>query len=133
MLKTNVASFAVAALLLAVAGTGVPAQGTPDLTGTWVGLTTVPDVGEDTVTLELKRDGETYTGRCTDAANVIVAPEIKNVVFKDGMLTFDIGVSNGTNTFPVHIALKVAGDTMTGLWGTDAGDSAEIKLTKKVK
>lgn len=133
MMKRNVAGLVLTMLFGAVAAAGVTPQGNPNLTGTWVGLTTVPNVGEDAVTLELRRDGETYTGRCTDAAGVIVAPEITNVAFKDGTLTFDIGVSGGTNTVPVHIALKVAGDTMAGLWSTDEGESAEIRLTRKVK
>jgi hypothetical protein len=130
-MKAAVANLMLAALVLAVAGTGASAQGTPDLTGTWIGTTLVPDVGEDAITLELKREGGTYTGRCTDAAKVVVAPEIKNVAFTEGTLTFDIGVSNGTNTFTVHITLKVEGDQMTGQWATDDGESAGLKLARK--
>jgi hypothetical protein len=132
-MRTKVAGLVLMVACLAVTGASLAAQKAPDLTGTWVGVTTVPDVGEDTVTLELKREGDTYAGRCTDAAGVIVVPEIKNVVLNDGRLMFDIGVSNGTNTFPVHVAVKVAGDTMTGVWSTDGGDSAEIKLTRKAR
>jgi hypothetical protein len=130
-MKAIAANLVLATLALAVAGVGAGAQRTPDLTGTWIGTTLVPDVGEDAITLELKREGNTYTGRCTDAAKVVVAPEIRNVVFTEGTLTFDIGVSGGTDTITVHISLKVDGDQMTGQWATDEGDSAALKLARK--
>jgi len=131
-MKATAVSLLLSAMLLALAGAIAGAQGTPDLTGTWVGTTLVPDVGEDAVTLVLKREGDTYTGLCTDAAKVIVAPEVSNVAFKEGTLTFDIGVSNGTSTFAVHILLKVDGDQMTGRSATDDGESAELRLARKL-
>ena len=131
-MKMVAANVMLAALVLTGASIGAGAQGTPDLTGTWVGTTLVPDVGEDAVTLELKREGDTYTGRCTDAANVVVAPEIRNVAFKDGTLTFDIGVvGGGGNALTVHVTLKVDGDAMAGRWATDDGEWAELKLVRK--
>ena len=131
-MKATAVNLLLTAMVLAVASAVAGAQGTPDLTGTWVGTTLVPDVGEDAITMVLKREGGTYTGLCTDAAKVVVAPEITNVAFKEGTLTFDIGVSNGTNTFTVHISLKVEGDQMTGRWVTDDGESAELKLARKL-
>jgi hypothetical protein len=131
-MKATAANLLLTAMVLAVAGAVAGAQGTPDLTGTWVGTTLVPDVGEDAVTLVLKREGNAYTGLCTDAAKVVVAPEITNVAFKEGTLTFDIGVSNGTNTFTVHISLKVEGDQMAGRWVTDDGESADLRLARKL-
>lgn len=130
-MKAIAASLVFAALVFAVAGVG--AQGPADLTGTWIGTTLVPDVGEDAITLELKREGNTYTGRCTDAAKVVVAPEIKNVAFTDGTLTFDIGVAGGTDTITVHISLKVDGDQMTGHWATNDGASAALKLARQTR
>ena len=134
-MKMTLAKYLLAALVLVVAGAGAGAgaQGASDLSGTWIGTTLVPDVGEDPVTLELKREGNTYTGRCTDAAKVVVAPEITNVAFKEGTLTFDIGVAGGGGTIAVHIMLKVDGDTMAGRWVTDDGESAELKLARQVK
>ena len=134
-MNTTLAKYPLSALVLVVAGAGAGAgaQGASDLSGTWIGTTLVPDVGEDPVTLELKREGNTYTGRCTDAAKVVVAPEITNVAFKEGTLTFDIGVvGGGGNTITVHISLKVDGDTMAGRWATDDGEFAELKLARKV-
>jgi hypothetical protein len=130
-MKATAANLVLAALVLVGAVVGAGAQGPPDLTGTWIGTTLVPDVGEDAITLELKREGNTYTGRCTDAAKVVVAPEIKNVAFTEGTLTFDIGVSGGADTVTVHISLKVDGDQMTGQWATDEGESAALRLARK--
>jgi hypothetical protein len=132
-MKATAANLVLAALVLAVAGVSIGAQRTPDLTGTWIGTTLVPDVGEDAITLELKREGNTYTGRCTDAAKVVVAPEIKNVAFTEGTLTFDIGVSGGTDTVTVHISLKADGDQMTGHWATADGESAGLKLARQTR
>jgi len=132
-MKLIPASLVLAAVVLSAAGSGATAQSAADLTGTWIGTTLVPDVGEDAITLELKREGGTYTGRCTDAAMVVVEPEIRNVAFKDGTLTFDIGVSGGAGPLTVHISLTVEGDKMVGRWTTDEGDSAELKLARPIR
>ena len=63
---------------------------------------------------------------------MIVEKDIRNAAFKDGTLTFDIGVSNGTDVFPVHLSLKVEGDKMTGAWSTDQGESGEVRLARKI-
>jgi hypothetical protein len=128
-MKAIAANLVLAAVVLAVAGAG--AQERPDLTGTWIGTTLVPDVGEDVITLELTREGDTYTGRGTDAAKVVVAPEIKNVAFAEGTLTFDIGVSGGADNVTVHISLRVDGDQTTGQWATDEGESTGLTLARK--
>lgn len=119
-------------VLLVVVGVDISAQDKPDLTGTWVGVSLVPNVGEDPITLELKREGDAYSGTCADGAGMIVEREIRNVAFKEGTLTFDIGVSNGTDVFPVHLSLKVEGDKMAGNWSTDQGESGEVRLARKI-
>ena len=66
-------------------------------------------------------------------SKVVLAPEIKNVAFTEGTLTFDIGVSGGADTVTVHISLKVDGEQMTGQWATDDGESAAIKLARQTR
>ncbi|MEW5983812.1 MAG: hypothetical protein AB1806_15785 [Acidobacteriota bacterium] len=132
-MKPMTTSMAWAVLVLTVAvSVGAAAQAPADLTGTWIGMTLVPNVGEDAITLDLKREADTYTGTCADAAGMIVGTEIKNVSYKEGTLTFDIGVSDGTASFLVRISLKVDGDTMAGTWTTEQGESGELKLARKV-
>jgi hypothetical protein len=117
------------ALVLLCAGLTAASQA--DLTGTWLGSTQVPNVGEDKITLVLKRDAGAYGGIVSDTAGMVAEQAIRNVTFEAGVLTFDISVDDGSATFPVHIAVKIDGDKMTGAWSTEEGESAEITLARK--
>jgi hypothetical protein len=117
-------------MLSAAAGAGVAARAA-DLSGTWVGVTQVPDIGEDRLKLELKADGDTYTGLMTDAAGIVVANPITKVKVEGALLTFDIEVNNGSAAFPVHVSMKADGDTLAGSWTTDDGMSAPMTLTRQ--
>ena len=117
-------------LLCAAAGAGVAARAA-DLSGTWIGVTQVPDVGEDRLKLELKADGDSYTGLMTDAAGIVVANPITKVKVEGALLTFDILVNNGSAEFPVHVSFKADGDTLVGSWTTDEGMSAPMTLTRQ--
>lgn len=112
-------------------GAGLLAVSQADLTGTWVGSTPVPNVGDDKLTLALKRDAGVYAGTLSDAAGMVAEPAIRNVTFEEGVLAFDITVSNGTETFPVHFSLKVDGDKMTGSWSLEQGDLGEVSLVRQ--
>jgi hypothetical protein len=104
-----------------------------DLSGTWVGTTQVPDVGEDRLKLDLKADGASYTGLMTDTAGMVIANPITNVKVEGAQLTFDISVNNGSATIPVHVTLKAEGETLTGSWATDEGMSAPVALAREKK
>jgi hypothetical protein len=112
-------------------GAGLIAASQADLTGTWLGSTQVPNVGEDKLTLTLKRDAGAYGGIISDTAGLVAEQAIRNVTLEAGVLTFDISVNDGSATFPVHISLKIEGDKMTGIWSTEEGESAEITLARK--
>jgi hypothetical protein len=90
-------------------------------------------VGEDRIKLELKADGAAYSGLMTDAAGVVVANPITNVKVEGALLTFDIVVNGGQGAMPVHLSLKVDGDTLAGTWATDEGMSAPITLAREKK
>ena len=116
---------------LVLLGAGLIAASQADLTGTWLGSTQVPNVGEDKITLVLKRDAGAYGGIVSDTAGLVAEQAIRNVTFEAGVLAFDITVNDGSATFPVHIAVKIDGDKMTGAWSTEEGGSAEITLARK--
>jgi hypothetical protein len=112
-------------------GAGLLAVSQADLTGTWVGSTSVPNVGDDRLTLTLKHDAAVYVGTLSDTAGMVVGQAIRSVTFEEGVLAFDITVSNSTDTFPVHVSLKVDGDKMTGSWSTEQGDLGEVSLVRQ--
>jgi hypothetical protein len=120
----------VLVMLSAAAGVGAAARAA-DLSGTWVGVTQVPDLGEDRLKLELKADGESYTGLVTDTAGIVVPNPITKVKVEGALLTFDIVVNNGSAEFPVHVSLKAEGDTLVGSWTTDEGLSAPMTLARQ--
>ena len=119
-------------LVMSCAGAAVGAAArAADLSGTWVGVTQVPGIGEDRLKLDLKADGAGYTGLMTDAAGIVVANPITKVKVEGALLTFDIVVNNGSPEFPVHVSVKADGDTLTGSWATDEGESAPFTLTRQ--
>lgn len=123
----------VLAVCVALAMAGAVAAQAVDLSGRWVGSTQVPNVGEDRLLLELTKDGASYAGTVSDSAGMIAQAAISNVSYVDGTLTFDIVVSTGSATFPVRLSLKADGDTLSGTWATEQGDSATVTLTREKK
>ena len=117
-------------MLCVAAGVGMSARAA-DWSGTWVGVTQVPDVGEDRLKLELRADGDSYTGLMTDAAGIVVANPITKLKVEGALLTFDIVVNNGSAEFAVHVSMKADGDTLAGTWATDDGLSAPLTLTRQ--
>jgi hypothetical protein len=103
-----------------------------NLAGTWIGETTVPDeIEPDKVTLVLERiDGE-YTGKVTDAFGYAMDSELQDVKFEDDKLTANFFIFNGEEYVKITFTLTVEGDTMTGEWMSDDGNSAPIKLERK--
>ncbi|MFC2157236.1 hypothetical protein ACFLT9_05305 [Acidobacteriota bacterium] len=102
-----------------------------DLTGTWIGATEVPDIGEDAITLVLVKKENTYTGTITDSAGMAEEAEITDVDFSEGKLTFNFTIYNGSEYMDVACALTVDGNKMTGQWETEDGSSGSIELEKK--
>lgn len=125
------AAMAVLMVVAAAGGIGNAAAPAADFSGTWLGTTMVPDIGENKITLELKAEGQSYTGKATDSAGVVVPAPITNVTVDGATITFDLSANNGSATFPVHLTLKLDGDTLAGNWTTDNGDAAPISLTRK--
>lgn len=123
----------VMAIVAVCAASAPAAMLAADLSGTWLGVTQVPNIGEDRIKLELKAEGASYTGLVTDSAGIIVPSPITNVKVDGATLTFDIAVDTGDGPFAVHITLKADGDTLTGSWALDSGESAPMNFAREKK
>jgi hypothetical protein len=112
--------------ILAWAG---PSLQAPDLSGTWIGKTEVPNVGTDEVTLVLKKAEKSYSGTITDNQAVINPnTEIKDVAIDGEKLSFIFSLADGNL---ITIKLTVTGDKMTGQWEHPEGSTGEIELIRK--
>lgn len=103
-----------------------------DITGTWVGETMVPDDPEpDQLTLVIKKDDGEYTATASDSFEMFKEVECGDFELDDNKLTFNISFEQDYETVTVYLILTVDGDTMTGHWETEDGNSAPIELEKK--
>jgi hypothetical protein len=102
-----------------------------DISGTWLGQTEIPDQGTDEMTLVIEKAGDTYTGTISDSFGMLVDAQCEDLDYKDNVLSFNISIYDGYSTMTVYITLKVEGNTMTGQWETEEGDTGEITMEKK--
>ncbi len=102
-----------------------------DLTGTWEGTTYVSDAGDDTVTLALRKEGETYSGTVTDSMGMAVESKLENVQFKDGTLKAEFVIFNGSDYIRISLTLKVSGEMLVGHWADPGGETGTLELKRK--
>lgn len=103
----------------------------PDLSGTWVGTTFVPDSGDDQVTLVLKKEGETYSGTVSDSMGMAVDSKLENGKFADGTLTADFTIFNGSDYMKIKFTLKPSGELLVGNWESAEGETGNLELKRK--
>ncbi len=115
-------------LLAALAGILAYAAA-PDITGTWIGKTEVPNQGPDELTLVIKKIPTGYAGTFSDSLAVITKDsEISSVKFEGLDLSFNFPLADGT----VLVArLKADGDKLAGTWETPDGGTGEMTFTRK--
>lgn len=101
----------------------------PDLEGTWIGKTDVPDVGSIDVVLTLKRGEAGYTAAISDSASLIAPDTAARELKVDGdTLSFWFPLADGAT---VSMQLKVSGDTMSGSWQHQEGQTGALYLERK--
>lgn len=123
--------FTLAVFVLAAAS-GLMFGQSVDLSGTWVGETEVPDeIEPDEMTLVITKENEEYSAKISDSMGMLNNTECEDIEFKENELTFNCEVDTGEEFLTVYITLKVEGDTMTGYWETDDGQTGPVELTKK--
>jgi len=105
------------------------AQKAPDLSGTWIGKTEVPNVGTDEVTLVLKKVDKSYGGTIIDNQGVIAAnTEIKDVTIIGDKVSFTFNLADGNL---ITIKLIVTTDKMNGQWEHPEGSIGTIEFVRK--
>lgn len=102
-----------------------------DITGTWEGETEIPEQGTDELTLVLEEAGDSYTATISDSFGMLMDAECEDLEYKDNVLTFNFSIYDGYSSMTVYITLKVDGNTMTGQWETEEGDTGAINMEKK--
>jgi hypothetical protein len=116
-------------LLFGIFAWAGPSLQAPNLSGTWIGKTEVPNVGTDEVTVVLKKAEKSYSGTITDNQAVINPnTEIKDVTIDGEKLSFTFNLADGNL---ITIKLTVAGDKMIGQWEHPEGSTGTIELIRK--
>ena len=124
----------LAALIGVFAGLAVSAQKAAqiDLTGTWTGAAVINGgASKEEFTFVLERKDATYSGKFTTATGLATDAEIRNVVFKDGKLSFDFDLNGTPGSDVVTIEVTVVSDTMTGTWSSSSGEGDAIEAKKQ--
>jgi len=102
-----------------------------DISGTWIGETEIPDQGTDEMTLALEKANGSYTGTISDSFGMLVDAECEDLEYTNNTLSFNINIFDGYSDMTVFISLKIEGDTMTGYWETEEGQTGEITMEKQ--
>ncbi|MBM3311151.1 MAG: hypothetical protein FJY80_06560 [Candidatus Aminicenantes bacterium] len=115
-------------LAMAVLAGGALASA-PDIVGTWVGKTEIPEAGLDEVTMVLTKAETGYAGTASDTLGYLApSTELKDVKLEGSELSYTFPLVDGQT---VVIRLTVEGEKMTGAWTTSEGSTGSITFEKK--
>jgi hypothetical protein len=119
----------IATLTLLVLVGGGFAQKKPDVVGTWAGYAIVGDGSRVDITVVVEKGAAGYTGKISDATGAVPETPLKNIVFKDGKLTFEFDMA--TESMLIKIELTLENETLKGAWFDPEGNTDLIELTLK--
>ena len=128
MKKTLLIPVIVTLALLVLVGGGF-AQKKPDVVGTWAGYAIVGDGSRVDITVVIEKGAAGYTGKLSDATGMVPESPLKEIVFKDGKLTFEFDLA--AESMLIKIELTLDGETLKGAWLDPEGNSDLIELTLK--
>lgn len=132
MTKPNrILILSVLAAALALVPVFAQTAGKVDLSGTWTGYTILGDGTRAEFSLVLARAENTYAGKITSETGMIPEMAIKNVIFKDPALTFEVELPDGAGYQLIKIDLKLEADTLKGSWLDADTNSNVIELARK--
>jgi hypothetical protein len=127
-MKKNKSIGTVLVLLAALAGLLAYAAA-PDITGTWIGKTEVPNAGLDDLTLVIKKTPTGFSGTFSDTLGQLNKDtEIKDVKLEGNLVTFNFPIIDGT---VLQGTLKIDGDKMSGAWSHPEGSGADWTFERK--
>lgn len=123
----------LALAVLAVGGAAPQAPPTPkksDIVGTWVGYGVSPGMRFE-LTAVFDKGESGYTGKLSDVSGTLADTPLREIVFKDGKLTFEFDLNLGTDTLLIRIELVLENETLKGNWFDAEGNSDVVELTLK--
>jgi hypothetical protein len=107
------------------------AQEKPGFLGTWTGTTIIGDGSRVAINVSFDKGEAGYTG-LLGLEGMISEWPLKNIVFKDGLLTFEFDLvddAGGSQLIKIELALDK--EKLTGHWFDAEGKSDIIELTLK--
>jgi hypothetical protein len=130
-MKKTLLILVATALALLILGVGLFAQKKPDVIGTWAGYAIVGDGGRVDITVVLDKGETGYTGKLSDTAGMIPESPLKEIVFKEGKLSFELDLNEGSGSMLIKIELDLENEVLKGAWFDPDGNSDIIELTLK--
>lgn len=131
-MKKALIILAVTVLALAVLVGGLLAQKKPGFLGAWTGYAIVGDGSRVDINVSFDKGEEGFTGKLAEASGMIPESPLKNIVFKDGKLTFEFDLlDGGGGSQLIKIELALEQETLKGRWIDVEGNSDIIELTLK--
>lgn len=116
--------------LVMILSAGLIFAASEDLSGTWEGGTYV-DGNPVTLTLVLTKTESGYTGKMSDDVGFTQDTEIENVKLEGKEMSFSFTADNGSDYLTVFVKVTIEGDTMTGTWESEDGNSGEVEMKKQ--
>ena len=130
MKRTLIACACVVTALAVLAG-GAVAQKKPDIVGTWLGYALTGDGSRVELTVVFEKGEAGYTGKMTEATGMLPESPLRQIVFKDGKLTFEFDLVMGVESQLIKIEMTLENDVLKGAWFDAEGSSDIVELTLK--
>jgi hypothetical protein len=130
MKRALLVTLIVLAVLAGVAFAQTPKK--PEIVGTWVGTAVVGNDGSEIeLTVVIDKTDAGYAGKISDVTGMVPETPLKEIVFKDNKLAFELDLAQATGTTLIKIELLLEGETLKGAWSDPEGSSGAISLALK--
>ena len=131
-MKRNLIVLAAVFAALSVLTGSLPAQNKPGFLGDWTGYSIIGDGSRINVNVSFAEEAAGYTGKLEVLGMTPELP-LKNILFKDGKLTFEFDLmdDSGGGLQVIKIVLALDTETLKGYWFDAEGNSNIIELTLK--
>ena len=125
------AILALAVLAAAAAQKAPEPPKKPDIIGTWIGYAVAPGMRFELTAVFDKSEAGT-TGKLSDSSGALADTPLREIVFKDGKLTFEFDLLLGTDPQLIKIELMLESGVLKGHWFDAEGNSDVVELTLKI-
>ena len=125
-------AIALAALALLAGPVLAQAPKKANVVGSWLGTAVVGDDGTQVdITVVIEKAESGYSGKISDATGMVPETPLRQIVFKDGKLSFEFDLAQGMETMLIKIDLTLEAETLKGAWYDPEGNSGAISLALK--